>query len=46
MPPTPDEITRARLRFRRQANRVTFVACIVAAIVAVALGLWLPTLAE
>jgi ABC-type dipeptide/oligopeptide/nickel transport system permease component len=46
MPPTPDEITRARLRFRRQANRVTFVVCIVAAIVAIALGIWLGSLAE
>lgn len=41
-----DRAARERIRHRRRANRFTVIACLVAAAIAVALGMWLPTLAE
>lgn len=41
-----EHAARARIRHRRRANRFTIVACLIAAGAAVALGLWLPTLAK
>ncbi|MFM9955577.1 MAG: hypothetical protein ACKVVO_16095 [Opitutaceae bacterium] len=50
VPPTAasasDHAARERIRHRRRANQFTIVACLLAAGVAVALGLWLPTLAK
>lgn len=40
-----DQAARARLRYRRKANVVTLVACLLAAAAAIALALWLPSLA-
>ena len=44
--PTSDRAARDRIRHRRRANQFTVVACLLAAGVAVALGLWLPSLAQ
>jgi hypothetical protein len=44
--PTSDHAARERIRHRRRANQFTVIACLFAASAAVALGLWLPTLAE
>lgn len=50
-PPTPvvesasDQAARARLRYRRKANVVTVIACLLAAAAAIALAVWLPSLA-
>jgi len=41
-----DRAARDRIRHRRRANQFTIVACLFAAALAVALGLWLPTLAK
>ena len=41
-----DHEARERIRHRRRANQFTVIACLFAAGAAVALGLWLPTLAE
>ena len=41
-----DRAARDRVRNRRRANQFTVIACLFAAGAAVALGLWLPTLAE
>ena len=50
VPPTAasasDRAARERIRHRRRANQFTIVACLFAAALAVALGLWLPTLAK
>ena len=44
--PASDHAARERIRHRRRANQFTVIACLFAAGAAVALGLWLPTLAE
>jgi hypothetical protein len=44
--PLSDHAVRERIRHRRRANQFTVIACLFAASAAVALGLWLPTLAE
>ena len=44
--PASDHAARERIRHRRRANQFTVIACLFAASAAVALGLWLPTLAE
>jgi len=44
--PASDRAARERIRHRRRANQFTVIACLFAASAAVALGLWLPTLAE
>jgi hypothetical protein len=50
VPPTSasasDHAARERIRHRRRANQFTVIACLFAAGAAVALGLWLPTLAK
>lgn len=50
VPPTAasasDRAARDRIRHRRRANQFTVIACLLAAGVAVALGLWLPSLAQ
>ncbi len=50
VPPTSasasDHAARERIRHRRRANQFTVIACLFAAGAAVALGLWLPSLAE
>ena len=43
--PVSDHAARERIRHRRRANQFTVIACLFAAGAAVALGLWLPTLA-
>lgn len=40
-----DQAARARLRYRRKANVVTVIACLLAAAAAIALAVWLPSLA-
>ena len=40
-----DRAARERVRHRRRANRFTVVACLLAAAAALALAVWLPTLA-
>ena len=44
--PVSDHAARDRIRHRRRANQFTVIACLFAASAALALGLWLPTLAE
>ena len=44
--PASDHAARERIRHRRRATQFTVIACLFAAGAAVALGLWLPTLAE
>ena len=44
--PASDHPARERIRHSRPANQFTVIACLFAASAAVALGLWLPTLAE
>ena len=44
--PASDHAARERIRHRRRANQFTVIACLFAAGAAVALGLWLPSLAE
>jgi predicted nucleic acid-binding Zn ribbon protein len=41
-----DRAALERIRHRRRANQFTIVACLIAAAIAVALGMWLPTLAK